>query len=84
MTTRSKGPRREGSGGYIAQAYTTLDNAGVELFIEKFRPDIFDETVSYIDTLLVGLPSGFGFPNSVNLYRASATSADVQTILRRS
>jgi hypothetical protein len=68
----------EGSGGYIAQAYTTLDNPGVELFIEKFRPDIFDPTTSYIDTLLVGPPSGFGYPNSLNLYRSSATSADVQ------
>jgi acetyl esterase/lipase len=41
----------EGSGGYMSQAYVTLDNAGVELFLEKFRPNPFDDTVSYIDTL---------------------------------
>lgn len=68
----------EGSGGYISQAYTTLDNASVELFLPKFRPDEFDPTVSYIDTLTVGPISGFGFPNSLNLYRNNGISSDVQ------
>jgi hypothetical protein len=48
----------QGSGGYVSQAYTTLDNPSVELFLEKFRPDPFDATVSYVDTLTVGNPEG--------------------------
>jgi hypothetical protein len=68
----------EGSGGYMSQAYTTLDNAQVELFLEKFRPNPFDLSTSYIDTLLVGLPSGLGYQNSVNLYRDVSIDASVQ------
>jgi len=68
----------EGSGGYMSVAYVTLDNPSAELFLEKFRPNPFDASVSYIDTLQVGLPNGFGYSNSVNLYRDTLTSADVQ------
>ena len=68
----------EGSGGYMSQAYTTLDNAQVELFLEKFRPDPFNPSVSYIDTLQVGLPSGLGYQNSLNLYRDVSIDASVQ------
>jgi hypothetical protein len=67
----------EGSGGYMSAAYVTLDNAGVELFLEKFRPDPFNENVSYVDTLVVGPPSGFGYPNTLNLYRDNGISAEV-------
>lgn len=67
----------QGSGGYASQAYTTLDNAPVELFLEKFLPNPFDPETSYIDTLAVGPVSGFGYPNSVNLYRDNGVSAEV-------
>ncbi|NNC83538.1 MAG: alpha/beta hydrolase, partial [Flavobacteriales bacterium] len=67
----------EGSGGYMAQAYTTLDKPETELFLEKFLPNPFDPSVSYIDTLVVGPPSGFGYPNSLNLYRDNGISAEV-------
>ncbi|NND95063.1 MAG: alpha/beta hydrolase, partial [Flavobacteriales bacterium] len=67
----------EGSGGYMSQAYTTLDNPSVELFLEKFLPNPFDPSTSYIDTTLVGPPSGFGFQNSLNLYRDNGVSAEV-------
>ncbi|MCW5898708.1 MAG: T9SS type A sorting domain-containing protein [Flavobacteriales bacterium] len=56
----------EGTGGYIALAHATLDKPA-ELFIEKFRPNPFDPTVSYVDTNLVGNLSGFG--GLLNLYR---------------
>ncbi|MEZ4799983.1 MAG: T9SS type A sorting domain-containing protein [Flavobacteriales bacterium] len=65
----------QGSGGYVAQAAATL-NQPEELFLEKFRPNPFDETVSYIDTLQVGTIAGFGFQNSLNLYRESEISAE--------
>tara|TARA_B100000795_G_scaffold65885_1_gene44978 strand:- start:4937 stop:6634 length:1698 start_codon:yes stop_codon:yes gene_type:complete len=48
----------QGSGGYVSQAYVTLDNPSVELFLEKFRPNPFEATVSYIDTLVVGNQEG--------------------------
>lgn len=67
----------QGSGGYVAQAAATLDKPE-ELFLEKFLPNPFDPTVSYIDTLQVGTIAGFGFPNSLNLYRPSTISADFQ------
>ncbi len=67
----------EGSGGYMSLAYVTLDNPGVELFLEKFRPNPFDASVSYIDTLIVGPPSGIGYPNSLNLYRDNGYDAEV-------
>ncbi len=56
----------EGTGGYIALANATL-NDPAELFIEKFRPDPFDPTVSYIDTNAVGNLQGFN--GQLTLYR---------------
>ena len=44
----------------------TLDDP-LEMFIEKFRPDPFDPTVSYIDTTLVGNLAGFN--GTFTLYR---------------
>lgn len=67
----------QGSGGYVANAYMTLDNAPVELFLEKFLPNPFDPDVSYIDTLLVGTIDGWGFSNTLNLYRDNGISAEV-------
>ncbi len=49
----------EGTGGYISLASATLNHAS-ELYIEKFRPDPFDPTVSYVDSTLVGNIEGFG------------------------
>ncbi|MFK7757343.1 MAG: T9SS type A sorting domain-containing protein [Flavobacteriales bacterium] len=57
----------QGSGGYVSQAYVTLDNPSVELFLEKFRPDPFDASVSYIDTLAVGNPEGLN--GTLTLYQ---------------
>lgn len=67
----------QGSGGYVSNAYMTLDNAAEELFLEKFLPNPFDPETSYIDTLLVGTVDGWGFSNSLNLYRDNGISADV-------
>jgi acetyl esterase/lipase len=64
-----------GSGGYVTQAAATLDK-GEEMFIEKFLPNPFDPTTSYIDTLLVGNINGIGFPLSLNLYRDNGVSAE--------
>lgn len=66
----------QGSGGYVAQAAATLDKGSVELFLEKFRPNPFDPSVSYVDTLQVGTVAGFGFNNSLNLYRESPISSE--------
>jgi len=57
----------QGSGGYVAQAYTTLDNPSEELFLTKFLLDPFDETSSYVDTVVVGNPDGLG--GLLNLYQ---------------
>ncbi len=66
----------QGSGGYVAQAYTTLDKPSVELFLPKFRPNEFDATISYIDTLQVGNPEGLN--GQVTLYKnADNISSDV-------
>ena len=67
----------QGSGGYVATSYGTLDNPAEELFLDKFIPNPFEPDVSYVDTLLVGTVDGFGFPNSLNLYRDNGVSADV-------
>ncbi len=56
----------QGSGGYVAQAYTTLDNPSVELFLEKFLPNPFEPSISYVDTTIVGNPDGLG--GLLNLY----------------
>jgi len=57
----------QGSGGYVTQAYTTLDNPSVELFLEKFLPNPLDPTVSYVDTVQVGNPEGLD--GNLTLYR---------------
>jgi hypothetical protein len=67
----------QGSGGYVSNAYMTLDNGPVELFLTKFLPNPFDDTVSYIDTLLVGNIDGWGYSNTLTLYRNTGISADV-------
>lgn len=77
----------QGSGGYLSQAYTTLDDAATELFLDKFLPNPFDDSVSYIDTMSVGNIDGWGMsfqangvePDtiSVNLYRDNGISAEV-------
>jgi hypothetical protein len=56
----------QGTGGYISQAYATLDNGPVELYLEKFRPNPFDLNTSYVDTTIVGNVEGFG--GLLNLY----------------
>jgi len=56
----------EGTGGYIALAHNTLDK-GSELFVEKFLPDPFTPTVSYVDTNVVGNLAGFN--GQLSLYR---------------
>ncbi len=56
----------EGTGGYISLANATLDDAA-ELYIEKFRPDPFDPTVSFIDSTQVGNIDGFN--GNLTLYR---------------
>jgi acetyl esterase/lipase len=66
----------EGTGGYIALASATLDKLNTELFIEKFVPDPFQPTISYVDTLKVGNVEGFG--GSVSLYRPNGYDSDIQ------
>ncbi len=56
----------EGTGGYLALGNATLDDP-LEMYIEKFRPDPFDPTTSYIDTTLVGNLAGFN--GTFTLYR---------------
>ena len=65
----------EGTGGYIALANATLDDPA-ELFIEKFRPDPFDENVSYIDTNTVGNLQGFN--GQLTLYRPNGFDHETQ------
>ena len=65
----------QGSGGYVSQAYTTLDNPSVELFLEKFRPDPFVEDVSYIDQATVGNIEGFN--GALTLYQDEGISSEV-------
>lgn len=65
----------EGTGGYIALAYVTMDDPA-ELFIEKFRPNPFDPTISYIDTNLVGNLEGFN--GNLALYRPNGFNSEVQ------
>ena len=67
----------QGSGGYVSTSYMTLDNAAEELFLEKFLPNPFDASTSYVDTLMVGGIDGWGYSNTVNLYRDNGVSADV-------
>lgn len=65
----------EGTGGYIALANATLDDPA-ELYIPKFRPDPFDPTVSYVDSVKVGNIHGFG--GQLNLYRPNGWDYDSQ------
>jgi len=64
----------EGTGGYITLAATTLDDEA-ELFVEKFRPDPFDPSVSYIDTTKVGNVEGFN--GQLTLYRPNGQNSDI-------
>lgn len=64
----------EGTGGYIALAYVTMDDPA-ELYITKFRPNPFDPTISYIDSTLVGNLEGFG--GSLALYRPNGFDSQV-------
>lgn len=64
----------EGTGGYVAQAYTTLDKPE-ELFIEKFRPNPFEPDTSYVDTTLVGNLDGFG--GDLNFYIDNGYDSEV-------
>ena len=63
----------EGTGGYIALATATLDDPA-ELYIEKFLPDPFDPTTSYVDSTLVGNIEGFG--GQLCLYRPNGQNSD--------
>lgn len=67
----------EGTGGYIAQASATLDEPG-EIFIEKFRPDIFNLDSSYVDTVQEGNYDGFCTvlnPYCLSLYQNNGQDA---------
>jgi len=62
----------QGSGGYIANAYMTLDDI-TELFLPKF---LNSETAQpYVDINLVGGIDGYG--GALNLYQDNGISADV-------
>jgi hypothetical protein len=62
----------QGSGGYIANAYMTLDDI-TELFLPKF---LDSETAQpYVDISLVGGIDGYG--GALNLYQDNGISADV-------
>jgi acetyl esterase/lipase len=67
----------EGSGGYVALAYATLDKTA-ETEIQKF---VFPGTTdsSYVQPALVGDIDGFG--GLLNLYPNSSTSADVDMVI---
>ncbi len=64
----------EGTGGYITLATATLDEPG-ELFIDKFLPDPFTPTISYVDTATVGNFEGFG--GSLALYRPNGFDSGI-------
>ncbi len=63
----------EGTGGYITLATATLDEPA-ELYIEKFRPDPFDPTISYVDSTTVGNIEGYG--GLFCLYRPNGENSD--------
>lgn len=65
----------EGTGGYISLANATLDDPA-ELFVEKFLPDPFDPTTSYIDTATVGNIEGFN--GNLTLYRPNGQNHESQ------
>ena len=64
----------EGTGGYITLATVTLDHAS-ELYIEKFLPDPFVPSVSYVDSTVVGNLDGFN--GSLALYRPNGYDSHV-------
>lgn len=63
----------EGTGGYIALANATLDDAA-KIYIPKFCPDPFDLTVSYIDSTQVGNIAGFN--GALTLYQPNGYDYD--------
>lgn len=63
----------QGSGGYVALAYTTLDKPG-EISIPKFLQP--GTTKSYVDTNVVGGYEGFGGSTSLTLYFANKYTVD--------
>lgn len=65
----------EGTGGYITLAHATLDDVQ-ELYIEKFRPDPFDPTVSFVNPAQVGDIEGFN--GLLTLYRPNGQSSATQ------
>lgn len=65
----------EGTGGYISLANATLDDPA-ELYIEKFRPDPFNPSVSYVDSTQVGNIHGLG--GNLNLYRPNGFDYETQ------
>lgn len=62
----------QGSGGYVVNAYTTLDNIA-ELFLPKFIDS--NTNSSYVDVDVVGGIDGYG--GTLNLYQDVGVSADV-------
>lgn len=64
----------EGTGGYITLATATLDRPE-ELFIEKFLPNPFQPTISYVDTVKVGNIEGFN--GALTLYRPNGQNSDI-------
>jgi len=65
----------EGTGGYISLAHATLDDVQ-ELYIEKFRPDPFDPTVSFVNPALVGDIEGLN--GQLTLYRFNGQNSETQ------
>jgi len=65
----------EGTGGYISLAHATLDDLQ-ELYIEKFRPDPFDPTVSFVNPAQVGDLEGLN--GQLTLYRANGQTSETQ------
>jgi poly(3-hydroxybutyrate) depolymerase len=66
----------EGTGGYVALAYATLDDP-LEMELPKFLNPLTNK--SYIDTLQVGSIDGSG--GLLNLYGSSSTSTEVQAVV---
>ncbi len=64
-----------GSGGYVALAYTTLDDPQ-ELYLDKF---VGTDTVPFIDTVLSGPISGIG--GLLNAYQANGENDEVHACI---
>jgi hypothetical protein len=65
----------QGSGGYVVQAYTTLDDPDTELFLPVFLEDPFDPTSSYVQQAIVGNPEGFN--GALTLYQDEGLTSEV-------